>query len=112
MKTQREQFKRHLELPKDRLTSFLMLVLAFIGQRTVTLVFSLVIPTPPRKLNRITVVSRVFSPLVLFRQVLPCTDIRALSMDREFVGIRWLSWLSLMDPFVAIMRSNILLGFL
>lgn len=39
METLREHFKPHLGLPKARLTCFLMLVLAIIGQRTVSLVW-------------------------------------------------------------------------
>ncbi len=39
METLREHFKPHLGLPKARLTCFLMLVLAIIGQWTVSLVW-------------------------------------------------------------------------
>jgi hypothetical protein len=39
METLREHFKPHLGLPKARLSCFLMLVLAVIGQRTVSLVW-------------------------------------------------------------------------
>lgn len=39
METLHEHFKPHLELPKARLNCFLMLVLAVIGQRTVSLVW-------------------------------------------------------------------------
>ena len=43
--------------------------------------------------------------------ILPCPDIRALTMDREFVGGRWLSWLRLMDvPFVVRVKANSMVG--
>lgn len=43
--------------------------------------------------------------------ILPYTDIRALTMDREFVGVRWLSWLSLMEiPFVVRVKANTMVG--
>ena len=189
METLREQFKPHLGLPKARLTCFLMMVLALIGQRTVSLVWlskhphtaakpesvyrrlqrffascvlpakrvgTLVLALAPKPAEgwvlamdrtnwqfgkthiNILVVSvilngvglpitwlvlpkstkrgnsRRYHRIKLMEEVLsimPCEDIRALTMDREFVGERWLGWLKLMEiPFVVRVKANTRIG--
>jgi hypothetical protein len=189
METLREHFKPHLGLPKARLTCFLMLVLAVIGQRTVSLVWlarhphtvakdesvyrrfqrffascalpaervgALVLALAPKPENgwilamdrtnwqfgkthiNILVVSVILNGvglpiawrvlpkatkrgnsqsghrIALMQEVLsilPHPDIRALTMDREFVGDRWLSWLRLMEiPFVVRVKANTMVG--
>lgn len=185
----RETIKPHLELPKARMTCFLMLVIAVIRQRTVSLVWLArnttsrasedsiyrrfqrffascilrpeavgrlilaLLPRPPegwilamdrtnwqfgkshinilvvsvihgavgypiawrvlpkstgrgnsRKFHRIAVMQRVLS-------ILPENEIRALAMDREFVGRGWLSWLTLMGVrYVVRLRKNARVG--
>ena len=43
--------------------------------------------------------------------ILPVADIRALTMDREFVGGKWLAWLRLMAvPYVVRVKANSLIG--
>jgi hypothetical protein len=43
--------------------------------------------------------------------ILPIEDIRALTMDREFVGGKWLAWLRLMEvPYVVRVKANSLIG--
>lgn len=43
--------------------------------------------------------------------ILPVADIRALTMDREFVGGKWLAWLKLMEvPYVVRVKANSLIG--
>ena len=189
METLREHFKPHLGLSKARLTCFLMLVLAVIGQRAVSLVwlashphtaakpgsvyrrfqrFFATCPLAPRRVGalvlalapkpaggwvlamdrtnwqfgkthiNILVVSAILGGvglpiawrvlpkstkrgnsrrghrIALMQEVLsilPCADIRALTMDREFVGGQWLSWLRLMEvPFVVRVKSNTMVG--
>ena len=42
--------------------------------------------------------------------ILPVADIRALTMDREFVGGKWLAWLRLMKvPYVVRVKANSLI---
>lgn len=185
----RELFKPHLRLPRARLTCFLMLVLAVIGQRTVSLVwlskhpatrakagsvhrrfqrFFAHAPLPPRLVGALVlalapkppegwvlamdrtnwkfgkthvnllVVSAILNgvglPIAwkalpkstksgnsrhhhrvsLMEQVLsilPAADIRALTMDREFTGRRWLGWLGLMEvPYVLRVKANTRVG--
>lgn len=189
METLREHFKPHLGLPKARLTCFLMLVLAIIGQRTVSLVWlaqhphtaakagsvyrrfqrffascslparrvgALVLALAPKPADgwvlamdrtnwqfgrthiNILVVSAILNGvglpiawrvlpkstkrgnsrrghrIALMQEVLsilPAADIRALTMDREFVGGRWLAWLKLMEiPFVVRVKANTIVG--
>ena len=189
METLREHFKPHLGLPKARLSCFLMLVLAVIGQRTVSLVWlarhphtaakdesvyrrfqrffascalpakrvgALLLALAPKPRDgwvlamdrtnwqfgtthiNILVVSVILNGvglpiawrilpkatkrgnsrsghrIALMQEVLsilPHPDIRALTMDREFVGDRWLSWLRLMEiPFVVRLKSNTMVG--
>lgn len=185
METLREQFKPFLGLPKARLNCFLMLVLAVIGQRTVSLVWlsrhphttakaesvyrrfqrffascalptrrvgALVLALAPQPADgwvlamdrtnwkfgkshiNILVVSVILNGVGLpiawrvlpkktkrgnsntshrialmneVLSILPLPDIRVLTMDREFVGERWLSWLKLMEiPFIARVKAN------
>lgn len=189
METLSEHFKPHLGLPKARLSCFLMLVLAVIGQRTVSLVWlarhpltaakaesvyrrfqrffaacalparrvgALVLAMAPKPAGgwvlamdrtnwqfgrthiNILVVSVILNGvglpiawrvlpkstkrgnsnaghrIALMQEVLsilPGADIRALTMDREFVGGRWLSWLRLMEiPFVVRVKANTMVG--
>ena len=43
--------------------------------------------------------------------ILPAENIRALTMDREFVGKSWLGWLKLMEiPYVVRVKRNTLVG--
>lgn len=54
--------------------------------------------------HRIKVMERVL-------EIIPAEKIRALTMDREFVGKRWLGWLDLMDvPYVVRLRKNASVG--
>jgi hypothetical protein len=189
METLREHFKPYLGLSKARLTCFLMLVLAIIGQRTVSLVWlaqhphtgskaqsvyrrfqrffasctlparrigALVLALAPKPAKgwvlamdrtnwqfgkthiNILVVSVILNGVGLpiawrvlpkttkrgnsrrshriklmqeVLSILPSSDIRALTMDREFVGDRWLSWLKLMGiPFVVRVKANTIVG--
>jgi len=189
MQTLRKHFKPHLGLPKARLSCFLMLVLAVIGQRTVSLVWlarhphsaakpesvyrrfqrffascalparrvgALILALAPKPADgwvlamdrtnwqfgkthiNILVVSVILNGvglpiawrvlpkatkrgnsrrghrIALMREVLsilPQSDIRALTMDREFVGGLWLSWLKLMGiPFVVRVKANTMVG--
>ncbi len=56
--------------------------------------------------------SRYCHRIALMRQVLsilPISSIRALTMDREFVGKRWLDWLEVKEvPYVVRVKSNTL----
>ena len=185
----RELFKPHLHLPKARLTCLLMLVLAVIGQRTVSLVWlskhpatkardasvyrrfqrffascplvprhigALILALAPKPANGwvlamdrtnwqfgkthinllvVTVIlngvglpiawktlpkstkrgnSRCCHRIALMKQVLsilPASGIRALTMDREFVGKQWLGWLSLMEvPYIVRVKANTRIG--
>mgnify|MGYP006334849041 FL=1 len=185
----RETINPHLDLPKARMTCFLMLVLAVIRQRTVSLVWLAknttssatvdsiyrrfqrffatcilkpvavgrlilsFLPRPPegwvlamdrtnwqfgkshinilvvsvihgavgypiawrvlpkstgsgnsRKFHRIAVMESVLS-------ILPETEIHALTMDREFIGKGWLSWLNLMGvSYVVRLKKNARVG--
>ena len=189
METLRELFKPHLKLPNARLTCFLMLVLAVIGQRTVSLVWparhphcaakaesvyrrfqrffavcvlpartvgALVLALAPKPANgrvlamdrtnwqfgkphinllEVTVIlngvglpiawrmlpkrtkrgnSRRFHRVSLMEEVLailPAMQIRALTMDREFIAGGWLAWLRLMEvPYVVRAKANTLVG--
>lgn len=57
-----------------------------------------------RKHHRIALMEDVLS-------ILPATEIRALTMDREFVGHSWLAWLRLVDvPYVVRIKSNTRIG--
>jgi len=189
LETLRELFKPHLKLPRARMTCLLMLVLAVIAERTVSLVwlakhpdteagtasvyrrfqrfFALcrlpseavgrlvlaLVPRPDKgwilamdrtnwqfgrthvnilvvsvllgrvglpvawlvlpkstkrgnsnKAHRIAVMESVLS-------ILPAGDIRALTMDREFVGKGWLAWLRLMDVrYVVRLKKNARVG--
>ena len=43
--------------------------------------------------------------------ILPVADIRALTMDREFIDRKWLAWLRLMEvPYVVRVKANSLIG--
>lgn len=54
--------------------------------------------------HRIALMKRVLS-------ILPFSKIRVLTMDREFIGDRWLGWLSLMDiPYVVRLKRNALIA--
>ncbi len=93
METLREQFKPHLGLPKARFTCFLMMVLPKSTKRGNS-----------RRCHRIKLMEEVLS-------ILPRGDIRALTIDREFVGKRWLAWLKLMEiPFVVRIKANTKVG--
>ena len=185
METLRELLKPHLSLPKARLNCFLMLVLAVIGQRTVSLVwlarhpetpartesvyrrfqrFFALCVLPPRTIGKLILAlsprpadgwvlamdrtnwqfgkshinllvvsiivngvglpiawrmlpkstkrgnSRHFHRVAIMQEVLtilPATEIRALTMDREFVGGGWLAWLRLMEvAYVVRVKAN------
>lgn len=56
------------------------------------------------KRHRIKIMERVLD-------IIPAEKIRALTMDREFVGKRWLGWLDLVDvPYVVRLRKNASVG--
>lgn len=55
------------------------------------------------QLHRVSLMKQVIA-------ILPVSDIRALTMDREFVG-SWLSWLRIMNvPYVVRVKANTLVG--
>ena len=56
------------------------------------------------RLHRIRLMEQVLA-------ILAVADIRALTMDREFVGSGWLTWLRLMEvPYVVRVKANTLVG--
>lgn len=57
-----------------------------------------------RKYHRIKIMEDVLA-------MLPAGNIRALTMDREFVGKKWLGWLKLMEtPYIVRVKRNTLIG--
>lgn len=187
MERLREHFKPHLDLPKARMTCFLMLVLAVIAERTVSLVWLSKHPDTdadtssvyrrfqrffarcalrPKAVGRLVLAmipkcpdgrvlamdrtnwqfgrthvnilvvsvivgrvglplawrvlpkstkkgnSRKFHRIAVMKDVLsilPAEKIRALTMDREFIGKNWLAWLRLMDVrYVVRLKKNAL----
>ena len=57
-----------------------------------------------RRIHRIRLIQEVFS-------ILPISEIRVLTMDRKFIGGKWLAWLRLMEvSYVVRVKENTLVG--